>query len=194
MSLNKSEFDGWLPNAERHPSLHYDQREVNRAFRFEEIDLLVIHNISLPPARCEADFANNNVEAFFCGDLNLELHPIFAELDGVRVSSHLYIRRDGTLVQFVSLFDRAWHAGVSCFQGREKCNDFSIGIELQGTDTLPYTQMQYQSLVSVTKQIQSYFPNIDVDNIVGHQDIAPGRKTDPGPSFDWKFYKKQLSF
>lgn len=157
-----------------------------------DIDLLVIHNISLPPAQTDADFSNQYVEDFFAGQLDIDCHPIFAELAGVRVSSHLYIKRDGSLIQFVSLFKRAWHAGVSQFNGRDKCNEFSIGIEMQGTDFLPYTEMQYQTLVGVTKTIQSYFPNISVDKIVGHEDIAPGRKTDPGPSFDWQKYKSQL--
>lgn len=192
MSKSKNQFDGWLPEAQKFPSSHCDERELVPESDREEIDLLVIHNISLPPAQNEADFGNAYVEDFFTGQLDCSKEPIFAELDGVRVSSHLYIKRDGSLIQFVSLFDRAWHAGVSSFNGREKCNDFSVGIELQGTDTLPYTESQYQTLIAVTKTIRSYFPNISVDNIVGHEDIAPGRKTDPGPSFDWQKYKSQL--
>lgn len=183
--------DVWLTGAEVIKSSHFDDRSEEFC-QPTAIDLLVIHNISLPPAQTEDDFANNNVEAFFTGQLDANAHPYFAQIAELRVSAHLYIKRDGTLVQFVPLNKRAWHAGVSEFKGRNKCNEFSIGIEMQGTDKMPYTQMQYQQLVTVSKQIRALFPNITLDNIVGHEHIAPGRKTDPGPNFDWTRYKSQL--
>ena len=176
----------WLKGAIKIESDHCDLREQ------EDISLLVIHNISLPPAISEKDFDNDFVEDFFTGKLDSKLHPYFESIANVRVSSHLYIKRDGTLIQFVPLNLRAWHAGVSNFKGREKCNDFSIGIELQGTDDLPFTKAQYNKLVEVTRQIQGMYPKIKKDNIVGHSDIAPGRKTDPGPCFDWNLYISQL--
>ncbi|GAB2989951.1 1,6-anhydro-N-acetylmuramyl-L-alanine amidase AmpD [Psychrosphaera aestuarii] len=176
----------WLSQANHCHSEHCDQREQ------DIVDLLVIHNISLPPAISEKDFDNDFVEDFFTGKLDSKLHPYFESIANVRVSSHLYIKRDGTLIQFVPLNLRAWHAGVSNFKGREKCNDFSIGIELQGTDDLPFTKAQYNKLVEVTRQIQGIYPKIKKDNIVGHSDIAPGRKTDPGPCFDWNLYISQL--
>ena len=183
--------DVWLEGAVHLPSSHCDDRD--EAFASEEdIDLLVIHNISLPPAQSASDFDNCNVEDFFTGQLDCTAHAYFKQIEGLRVSAHLYIKRTGEIVQFVPLNKRAWHAGVSEFCGRDKCNNFSIGIELQGTDILPYTDLQYEALIKVTKQLQSLFPNITQQNIVGHQDIAPGRKTDPGQSFDWTRYKSQL--
>lgn len=179
--------DIWLPGAEKIPSPHFDNRECLA----NDIDLLVIHNISLPPAKCEQDFDNDHVEAFFQGHLDCEQHPYFKSIEGLRVSAHLYIKRNGHLVQFVPLNERAWHAGKSVYQGKEKCNDFSIGIELQGTDDMPFTEAQYQTLANVTKQIKILFPKIK-DNIVGHSDIAPGRKTDPGKYFDWNHYFSKL--
>lgn len=182
---------GWLPGAIVLPSSHYD----DRAPRFQcasSIDLLVIHNISLPPAQCEGDFDNDNVEAFFTGQLDPNGHEYFTQIADMRVSAHLYIKRGGEVIQFVPLHKRAWHAGVSEFEGRSKCNDFSIGIEMQGTDDMAFTDEQYRSLVTVTKQLQRRFPNIVLDNIVGHEHIAPGRKTDPGRCFDWSRYKDQL--
>ena len=140
----------WLSGADKIPSPHCDARPTTSGAG-PRVDLLVIHNISLPPATCLDDFDNNYVEAFFLGELDCNLHPTLAELEGVRVSSHIYIKRCGTVIQFVPLNRRAWHAGVSQFQGRQRCNDFSIGIELQGTDSLPYTDEQYTSLQSVTR-------------------------------------------
>lgn len=178
----------WLDNVEQCPSEHFDEREGD----IGDIDVLVIHNISLPPAKSEADFKNRYVEQFFTGQLDASLHPYFKEIADLRVSAHLYIKRDGHVVQFVPLNKRAWHAGVSCFDGREKCNDFSIGIEMQGTDDLPFTDIQYQKLIEITQQIQCLFPKINNKHIVGHSDIAPGRKTDPGPHFDWQRYLRGL--
>lgn len=183
------EQDIWLEGVSRCVSSHFDERDKQNG---NGIDVLVIHNISLPPAEVEADFDNCNVEYFFTGQLNSKAHPYFESIAQLRVSAHLYIKRDGQVIQFVPLNKRAWHAGVSEFKGRTKCNDFSIGIELQGTDTLDYTDLQYQALHQLTLKIQGVYPNISVDNIIGHCDIAPGRKTDPGPSFDWGRYKSRL--
>lgn len=182
--------DVWLDNVNVMPSPHHDSRECGNDSHL--IELLVIHNISLPPAQDESDFNNQYVEDFFLGQLDNEAHPYFKEIAELRVSAHLYIKRTGEVIQFVPLNKRAWHAGVSQFQGREKCNDFSIGIEMQGTDVLPYTELQYQALAEITKQIQTHFPAVIKENIVGHQEIAPGRKTDPGPSFDWSYYKSLI--
>lgn len=178
----EQDIDVWLPHVKRIESSHYDQRET------DDISLLVIHNISLPPAEQEVDFDNEYVEAFFTGRLDHSKHSYFEEIIGLRVSSHLYIKRDGSVIQFVPLNGRAWHAGLSEFNGQSKCNDFSIGIELQGTDYMEFTGEQYESLVKVTKQIQQKYPKITKETIKGHSDIAPGRKTDPGPKFDWQEY------
>lgn len=182
----------WLSGVEQIPSPNFDERSCDADHIEQYVDLLVIHNISLPPALCEADFSARHVEAFFCNQLDLSCHPIFSELQDVKVSSHLYIRRDGSVVQFVPLNKRAWHAGKSEFKGRSACNDFSIGIELQGTDNLPYLDAQYDALVKVTKQIQKIFNNITLETITGHCHIAPERKTDPGPSFDWSRFRTGL--
>ncbi|KPQ01139.1 1,6-anhydro-N-acetylmuramyl-L-alanine amidase AmpD [Marinobacter sp. HL-58] len=152
------------------------------------ISLLVVHNISLPPGQ----FGGDAIERFFCNQLEASGHPYFEMIAGMKVSSHLLIRRDGSPVQFVSLLDRAWHAGRSCFQGEEECNDFSIGIELEGTDDIPYTPAQYRALAELSRLIMAAWPDITPDRITGHSDIAPGRKTDPGPAFDWSRYRKLL--
>ena len=150
-----------------------------------DISLLVIHNISLPPG----EFDNDYVEQFFQGKLNPVLHPYFKTIQDLQVSSHLYIKRNGEIIQFVPFHQRAWHAGVSSFNGRSACNDFSIGIELQGVDDLAYTEEQYQALAQITLSIMAKYPSIEKNTIVGHCDIAPGRKTDPGEAFDWvKYY------
>jgi AmpD protein len=164
-------------------SPHCDERPDEN-----DISLLVIHNISLPPS----EFQHNYVEDFFMGKLDPKGHPYFKEIASLRVSSHLYIRRNGLIIQFVPFHKRAWHAGVSVFDGREACNDFSIGIELEGQDDLAYSQEQYQSLIQVTKNIMSTYPLINQRRITGHSDIAPGRKTDPGPAFDWRHYLSAL--
>ncbi len=172
--------DGWLGGADRLPSPNCDDRPPG-----EVIDLLVIHGISLPPGR----FGGPHVAALFQNCLDPGGHPYFADLEGLRVSSHLFIRRDGALLQFVPLHRRAWHAGVSSFRGRSRCNDFSIGIELEGTDDMAYEAAQYDRLAGVTAALMTHFPAIDESRIAGHCDIAPGRKTDPGPAFDWKRYR-----
>ena len=155
----------------------------------EEISLLVIHNISLPPGQ----FGNNFVDQFFTNNLDPEKDPYFKEIYEMEVSSHLFIDREGGLTQFVPFDKAAWHAGVSKFRGKENCNEFSIGIELEGTDDLEYPSNQYKTLIEVTKALMDYYPEIKIDSIVGHKDIAPVRKTDPGEAFDWDLYKSSLS-
>jgi AmpD protein len=155
----------------------------------EEISLLVIHNISLPPGQ----FGNNFVDQFFTNKLDPNEDPYFEEIYEMKVSSHLFIDREGFLAQFVPFDKAAWHAGVSEFKGRDNCNEFSIGIELEGTDDLEYSSNQYKTLIEVTKALMEAYPNISADSIVGHKDIAPVRKTDPGETFDWYLYKSSLS-
>ncbi|MEQ9547321.1 MAG: 1,6-anhydro-N-acetylmuramyl-L-alanine amidase AmpD [Marinobacter sp.] len=154
-----------------------------------DISLLVVHNISLPPGQ----FGGNAIERFFCNCLDASEHPYFETIAELKVSAHALIRRDGDVVQFVSLLERAWHAGRSCFHGEEECNDFSIGIELEGTDDIPYTPAQYERLAELSKLVMQAWPKIASDRITGHCDIAPGRKTDPGPAFDWDYYRQCLS-
>lgn len=154
-----------------------------------DISLLVVHSISLPPGQ----FGGPEIEDFFCNRLDHSAHPYLQTLAGIKVSAHLLIRRDGTLTQFVSLLDRAWHAGRSRFDGREACNDFSIGIELEGTDDIAYTPEQYRALVDAAGLIMAAWPTITVDRIAGHCDIAPGRKSDPGPAFDWPYFRAALA-
>lgn len=158
------------------PSPNHDRRPAG-----SRVELLVIHNISLPPG----EFGGPWIEQLFLNRLDPTAHPYFARIAHLRVSAHLLIRREGALVQFVPLSLRAWHAGASCFQGRERCNDFSIGIELEGADDIPYAPAQYQTLARVTRDLQRRYRRIDRERIVGHSDIAPERKTDPGPAFDW---------
>ncbi len=148
------------------------------------ISLLVIHNISLPPG----EYGGPWIDALFTNTLNPARHPYFETIVGQRVSAHVLIRRDGEVVQYVPFHRRAWHAGASCFQGRERCNDFSIGVELEGCDEQPYEGIQYARLVILTRALMRCYPAITPERIVGHCDIAPGRKTDPGPAFDWERY------
>jgi AmpD protein len=152
------------------------------------IDLLIIHNISLPPA----EFLNTYVKDFFSNVLDPKIHPYFETIQDKRVSAHCFINRIGELTQFVPFTQRAWHAGESIFQGRENCNDYSIGIELEGTDDIPYTDIQYQILANLIKVLQSTYTHISSDRIVGHSTVSPGRKTDPGPAFDWKLLFKLI--
>jgi AmpD protein len=153
------------------------------------VDLLVIHNISLPPGCYDGDC----IERFFTNRLDWDEDPYFDEIRGTEVSAHLLIRRNGELVQFVAFDQRAWHAGQSCHHGRDNCNDFSIGIELEGTDEEAYTDRQYRVLAGVTRALIDYYPDLEPDRIVGHSDIAPGRKTDPGPAFDWSRFRCLLA-
>lgn len=144
-------------------------------------DLVVIHGISLPPG----EFGGAHIEQLFTNSLPRDGHPYFQGIADLRVSAHLLIRRDGDLVQFVPLHRRAWHAGVSCWEGRERCNDFSIGIELEGADEVPYEEAQYQVLTGLLTCLERAYPALSPGRVVGHSDVAPGRKTDPGPAFDW---------
>ncbi|MCG8295432.1 MULTISPECIES: 1,6-anhydro-N-acetylmuramyl-L-alanine amidase AmpD [Pseudomonas] len=174
---------GWFSGVTRCPSPNFNARPDGEA-----ISLLVIHNISLPPA-C---FGTGKVQQFFQNRLDPDEHPYFANIKHLTVSAHLFVERDGKATQFVSLLDRAWHAGVSRFEAREGCNDFSIGIELEGTDELPYTDAQYATLEQLTREICGAWPVIGLQRICGHSDIAPQRKTDPGPAFDWPRYRAAL--
>jgi len=169
------DFDpaGWLAGARRVPSPNADERPPGT-----EVTLLVIHGISLPPGA----FGGDAIDRLFTNRLDPALHPAFAAVASLRVSAHFLIRRDGALVQFVPCAMRAWHAGVSRWRDRERCNDFSIGIELEGTDERPYTARQYLRLAALVRRIRRRWPAVE---LAGHSDIAPGRKTDPGPAFDW---------
>lgn len=147
------------------------------------IDMVVVHGISLPPGQ----FGTGAIEQFFRGELDFSTHPYFATIKDLRVSSHLLINRQGVVTQFIPFSRRAWHAGASFFQGREQCNNFSIGIELEGTDDEPYENEQYQELAKALKLLMKAYPAITRERIVGHSDIAPGRKSDPGRFFDWEY-------
>ncbi len=174
---------GRLRRARWLPSPNHDERPDA-----SDISLLVIHNISLPPD----EFGGGWIDDLFLNRLDYEAHPYFDGLRELRVSAHCCIFRDGSVTQYVPFDKRAWHAGKSQFQGRERCNDFSIGIELEGCDTKPFTKAQYQRLLRVTRALRVAYPGLTNDRIVGHSDIAPGRKTDPGPYFDWVFFKDEL--
>ena len=152
------------------------------------MDLLVIHGISLPPG----EFGGPWIDALFRNCLDPRVHPYFRAVADRRVSSHLLIRRDGELIQYVDLDKRAWHAGPSSFEGRRSCNDFSVGIELEGADQVPYEAVQYRTLARTVREIQARFPAIGPRRMVGHCDIAPGRKTDPGPAFDWEHLRRLI--
>lgn len=153
------------------------------------IDLIVIHGISLPPAQ----FGGEYVELFFQNRLPIDRHPFFSTIATLKVSSHFFIDRLGEVVQFVPVTQRAWHAGVSTWEGRTHCNDYSIGIELEGTDEIPYTSQQYSCLIRLCQLLQSAFPQIGTERIVGHHQIAPERKTDPGEAFDWARLQQALN-
>jgi AmpD protein len=154
-----------------------------------ETDLIVVHGISLPPG----DFGGPWIDRLFTNSLPLDEHPFFAEIEGLRVSSHLVIARDARLTQYVRFTDRAWHAGISSYQGRAGCNDFSVGIELEGVDDLPYENVQYQALGEVVAALVRAYPQLSADRMAGHNDVAPGRKTDPGPAFDWSRTRKEIA-
>jgi AmpD protein len=183
-TLTLNPVSGLLEPVNYQLSPHHDERPADAG-----IDMIVVHGISLPPG----EFGSNAIEAFFCGKLDTNSHPAYADIAGVRVSAHLLIRRTGEIIQFVPFTKRAWHAGVSSFQGKSRCNDFSIGIELEGTDHIPYEQAQYQQLSHVITLLRQAYPAITQDRVVGHSDIAPGRKTDPGPIFDWGYLKGKLA-
>ncbi|GGB87371.1 N-acetyl-anhydromuranmyl-L-alanine amidase [Marinobacterium zhoushanense] len=155
----------------------------------DEISLLVIHNISLPPGQ----FGGQGICQLFTNCLDPDEHPYYREIHQLEVSAHLLIDRKGGITQFVPFDKRAWHAGRSCFRGRDACNDFSIGIELEGIDDVPYSERQYAALVAVTRALMTHYPGITPERICGHSDIAPGRKTDPGPAFDWQRYRGAIA-
>jgi N-acetyl-anhydromuramoyl-L-alanine amidase len=173
----KINSNGWLSGVRKCRSPNHDSRPAQIA-----IDLLVIHNISLPPD----EFGGREIEQFFTNQLDTDAHAYFAQLKNVKVSAHFLIRRNGEIVQFVSCLKRAWHAGVSNWQGRERCNDFSLGIEMEGSDYVPFTDHQYRALAALTRRLKRAYP---IRNIAGHSDIAPLRKTDPGPYFDWARFR-----
>jgi AmpD protein len=176
----KLDARGWLSGVRKIASPNFDARPQSLP-----ICLLVIHSISLPPN----EFGGNGVIQLFTNTLDPEEHPFYEQLKGLKVSSHFFIRRTGEIMQFVSCSSRAWHAGASLWQGRTRCNDFSIGIEMEGSDFVSYTDSQYRSLVYLTRRLHRVYL---FSEIVGHSDVAPGRKTDPGPCFDWTRYLKSL--
>jgi N-acetyl-anhydromuramoyl-L-alanine amidase len=173
--------DGYANLAQRIRSPNFDARPAGAA-----VELIVIHGISLPPG----EFGGDGIERLFTNRVDPEADPFYATIAGLRVSAHFLVRRDGRLVQFVSCDDRAWHAGVSRFRGRERCNDFSIGIELEGTDDVPYEAAQYRMLARLLKALARRYP---IGHVAGHSAIAPGRKTDPGPAFDWDRLRRQMT-
>ncbi len=174
---------GLLANARINLSPNCDDRSDE-----DDIHLIVIHNISLPPN----EFGGDGIDQLFTNTLDKNEHPFYEEIHELRVSSHLLIRRDGELVQYVPFHKRAWHAGVSQFLGRDVCNDFSIGIEMEGTDFEPFTKQQYQVLEQTLLALIKTYPNLKTGGVTGHEHIAPGRKTDPGPYFDWRRISKAL--
>jgi AmpD protein len=167
---------GWLQSVEVLQSPNFDSRPDNT-----QIKLVVVHGISLPPG----EYGGGHIQQFFCNNLNPELHPYFESICSMAVSAHCLIERDGNIIQFVSFQDRAWHAGESEWRGEPTCNNFSVGIELEGCDDQPYCDAQYLSLASLVAALRRAYPQISDDAITGHSDIAPVRKTDPGPAFDW---------
>jgi N-acetyl-anhydromuramoyl-L-alanine amidase len=175
---------GLLTGVRQVLSPHFDQRPAGVT-----PELLIVHGISLPPG----EFGGPWIDRLFTGTLPPDAHPEFRERAGLRVSAHTLIRRDGEIVQYVPFHARAWHAGKSEYRGRSGCNDFSIGIELEGTDDTPYTEAQYESLVALTAALLATYASLSAQAIVGHSDVAPGRKTDPGPSFDWPRLRSSLA-
>ncbi len=176
MSWRIDPVTGWLEGVRQVPSPNCDARPEGT-----EVTLLVIHGISLPPNQ----FGGDEIDRLFTNQLDPEAHPYFREIYQLRVSSHLLIRRDGEVVQYVPFTKRAWHAGESCHQGQTCCNDFSIGIELEGADDIPYEPVQYEVLQNLIALLRECYPTISAQDVVGHCHIAPGRKTDPGPAFEW---------
>jgi N-acetyl-anhydromuramoyl-L-alanine amidase len=175
--------DGLLATARQLPSANFDARPDGCV-----TELIIVHGISLPPG----EFGGPYIDQLFTNRLDWNAHAYFKQIEGARVSSHLLIRRDGEVVQYVPFQQRAWHAGVSQWQGRERCNDFSIGLELEGTDSTPYEAAQYRELARVILALCNAYPMLSLDRIVGHSDVAPGRKTDPGESFDWPRLRAML--
>ena len=176
MDLEVDLDSGLMRGARQIASPNHDSRPAG-----VEADLIVVHGISLPPG----EYGGPWIDRLFTNTLPADLHPYFAEIGALRVSSHLAVMRDGAVTQYVRFTDRAWHAGKSNFEGREACNDYSVGVELEGTDTLPYEGAQYSALAEVVAALCAAYPRLSPHRLVGHSDVAPGRKTDPGPAFDW---------
>jgi N-acetyl-anhydromuramoyl-L-alanine amidase len=174
---------GLLVGVQQVLSPHFDERPSGTT-----IDLIVLHGISLPPG----EFGGPWIDRLFTGNLPADAHPYFGTIAGARVSAHVLIRRAGAVVQYVPFERRAWHCGVSSYQGRAACNDFSVGIELEGTDDIRYTDSQYQQLAGVIEALLHTYPTLSRERIVGHSDVAPGRKTDPGPAFEWERLRSSL--
>ena len=174
---------GWLEGTRRVESPNSDERPPDAT-----LDLIVVHGISLPPGR----FGEGWIDRFFLNELPAAADPYFATIAEMKVSAHVLVARDGALTQYVSFNRRAWHAGRSFYCGRDGCNDFSVGIELEGTDELPYTQVQYKQLAALVRALRRAYVSMRDAEIVGHSDIAPGRKTDPGAAFDWGALRKLL--
>jgi N-acetyl-anhydromuramoyl-L-alanine amidase len=174
---------GLLAGVRQVLSPHFDARPKGGA-----PDLLIVHGISLPPG----EFGGPWIDRLFTGTLPADAHPSFRERSGLRVSAHVLIRRDGEIVQYVPFGERAWHAGESQYRGRTGCNDFSIGAELEGTDDTPYTDSQYTQLAALAAALLATYPSLNAEHIVGHSDVAPGRKTDPGAAFDWPRWRTLL--
>ncbi len=175
---------GLLSGARQVLSPHCDARPAGTV-----AELLVVHGISLPPG----EFGGPWIDRLFTGTLPPEAHPYFRELAATRLSAHALVRRDGAIVQYVPFGERAWHAGASQYRGRSSCNDFSVGVELEGTDDTPYTEAQYQQLAALAAALLAAYASLSAEHIVGHSDIAPGRKTDPGAAFDWPHFRALLS-
>jgi AmpD protein len=175
--------DGWLEQVQHTASPNFNDRPDEN-----DISLIVIHCISLPPG----EFGGAWIDRLFNNTLPGAAHPYFQGIQSLRVSAHLLIRRDGSITQYVPFHKRAWHAGISCYENRDDCNDFSIGIELEGTETTDYTSAQYDSLIASINALANTYPGISRNRITGHSEIAPTRKTDPGPSFDWAYLQQKL--
>ena len=181
MSAVGIDAGGWAALARRIPSPNCDARPPDA-----RVELVVVHSISLPPG----EFGGDAITDLFLNRLDWNAHPYYAGIRGLRVSAHFLVRRDGELLQFVSCLQRAWHAGASRWRGRDRCNDFSIGVELEGTDAMPFADVQYDVLAALIGGMRERYP---IDDIAGHCDIAPGRKTDPGPCFDWARLRRRVA-
>jgi N-acetyl-anhydromuramoyl-L-alanine amidase len=184
MPLHVDQQSGLLRGAELKASPNCDARPPG-----VEVDLMVVHGISLPPG----EFGGPWIDRLFTNSLPPEEHPYFATVAALRVSSHLAVKRNGVVTQYVRFTDRAWHAGKSSYHGRQACNDFSIGIELEGADTIAYEPAQYRALAQIVTALCAAYPGLSPDRLVGHSDISPGRKTDPGPAFDWPHARRLIA-
>jgi N-acetyl-anhydromuramoyl-L-alanine amidase len=184
MDLRIDVESGLMQGARQIASPNHDSRPSG-----VEADLIVVHGISLPPG----EYGGAWIDRLFTNTLPADVHPYFAEVCSLRVSSHVVVSREGAVTQYVKFSERAWHAGKSIYQGREACNDFSVGIELEGTDTTPYEAVQYSALAEVVAALCAAYPRLSTDRLVGHSDISPGRKTDPGPAFDWPHARRLIA-